>query len=105
MPRKAADVLVDLYQFSYFLANLSKARCYYTDYRRISSSEPNALFHRYVPSTMDDSNHHMASAGHTLDCLGVALQQPVGSSGRIEECRRCCRQDYCDGLPNSLPIG
>ena len=40
MPREVADVLVDLYQFSYFLANLSKARCYYTDYRRICRSVP-----------------------------------------------------------------
>ena len=86
MPRKVANVLVDLYQFSYFLANLSKARCYYTDDKSICRSVPNALFHRYVPSTMDDSNHHMASAGRTVDYLGVALQQPVGSSGRTGGC-------------------
>ena len=41
------------------------------------NSVPNAPLYHYDPSTKDDSNHHMASVGRTVDYLADASQQPA----------------------------
>ena len=103
MPRKVADGSVGLDQFSHFVVKLLKARHYYMANRPLWMVSVPPYY--YDLSTKDDSSHHMASAGRTVDYLCDASQQPVGWSGRIGGCRGCYRQGYCDGLPNSLPIG
>ena len=103
MPIKTADGSLALIQFIHFLNKLFKAHHYYMVNRpsRMVSVRP----YYYDPSTKVDSSRHRASVGRTVGCPCDASQQPVGWSGRIGGCRGCDRQGYCDGLPNSLPIG
>ena len=118
MSRKVANGSLALIQFIHFLNNLFKAHHYYMGDKGFWTSVSASYYmddrplgmvsvrpYHYDPSTKVDSSRHRASVGRTVGCPCDASQQPVGWLGHTGGCRGCDRQGYCDGLPNSLPIG